>query len=96
MNVEDPSRFFVPPRAAFTGQVPRLFSDALENNILLGLDVGSVNMGEAIRLAVFERDVEEMEQGLQTLVGPRGVRRWSDTAGRRGAHVRAGRRTAGF
>lgn len=74
IRVEDPSRFFVPPRAAFTGQVPRLFSDALENNILLGLDVGSVNMGEAIRLAVFERDVEEMEQGLQTLVGPRGVR----------------------
>ncbi|MFW6096482.1 MAG: ATP-binding cassette domain-containing protein [Chloroflexota bacterium] len=74
MRVEDPSLFFVPPRAAFTGQVPRLFSEALANNILLGLDEGSVNMGEAIRLAVFERDVEEMEQGLQTPVGPRGVR----------------------
>ncbi len=74
MRVEEPSRFFVPPRAAFTGQVPRLFSEALKDNVLLGLDEDSVDTGEAIRLAVFERDVEEMEQGLQTLVGPQGVR----------------------
>lgn len=73
-RVEKPGRFFIPPRAAFTGQVPRLFSEALRDNILLGLDEGHVDLGRAIRLAVFERDVEEMEQGLQTLVGPRGVR----------------------
>lgn len=73
-RVEAPSRFFVPPRAAFTGQVPRLFSESLKDNMLLGLDERSLDLWKAIRLAVFERDVEEMEQGLQTLVGPRGVR----------------------
>lgn len=73
-RVEDPGSFFVPPRVAFTGQVPRLFSEALKDNILLGLDERNVDIGRAIRLAVFEREVEEMEQGLQTLVGPRGVR----------------------
>lgn len=73
-HVEERARFFVPPRVAFTGQVPRLFSEALKSNILLGLDEVNVNVDESIRLAVFERDVEEMEQGLETLVGPRGVR----------------------
>lgn len=72
--VEDPGHFFVPPRVAFTGQVPRLFSETLKDNILLGLDEHSVDIRKAIRLAVFERDVAEMEDGLQTLVGPRGVR----------------------
>ncbi|MFQ5420834.1 MAG: ABC transporter transmembrane domain-containing protein, partial [Anaerolineae bacterium] len=35
--VENPAAFFVPPRAAYTAQVPRLFSDTLRNNLLLGL-----------------------------------------------------------
>ena len=35
--VDDPDTFFVPPRCAYTAQVPRLFSDSLRDNILLGL-----------------------------------------------------------
>src|SRR5207249_2199755 len=35
--VEDPASFFVPPRGAYTPQVPRLFSQSLKDNVLLGL-----------------------------------------------------------
>lgn len=62
------------PRCAYTGQVPRLFSDALRHNILLGLPLEQVNLTQAIQNAVLERDVSEMEEGLDTLVGPRGIR----------------------
>ena len=36
-RVENPATFFVPPRTAYTSQVPRLFSDTLRDNILLGV-----------------------------------------------------------
>lgn len=72
--VTDPTTFMVPPRVAYTGQVPRLFSESLQDNILLGLDQSEVDLNEAVRTAVLERDVQEMEEGLATLVGPRGVR----------------------
>lgn len=72
--VEDPSVFFTPPRCAFTPQAPRLFSETLRDNILLGLDVNDEALARAIRLAVLGEDIGEMEAGLETLVGPRGVR----------------------
>jgi ATP-binding cassette subfamily B protein len=72
--VEDPAAFFVPPRSAYTPQVPRLFSETLRDNLLLGLPERSVELASALRLAVFEPDLADMEQGLDTLVGPRGVR----------------------
>ena len=70
----DSAEFFTPPQAAYTAQVPRLFSDTLRNNLTLGLDKSEQEVLEAVRLAVFERDLAEMEGGLDTLVGPRGVR----------------------
>lgn len=73
-NVEDPSTFMVPPRSAYTPQVPRLFSETLRDNILMGLPEECVNIDGAIHLAVMERDLEGMDQGLDTLVGPKGVR----------------------
>ena len=72
--VEAPWEFLVPPRCAYTPQVPRLFSDTLRNNILLGLDEADVDVDRAIRLAVLEPDIETLENGLDTLVGPRGVK----------------------
>jgi ATP-binding cassette subfamily B protein len=72
--VNDLAEFFTPPQAAYTAQVPRLFSDTLRNNLLLGLEKTDEELLEAARLAVLERDVSELEQGLDTLVGPRGVR----------------------
>ncbi|MCJ7739669.1 MAG: ABC transporter ATP-binding protein/permease, partial [Anaerolineae bacterium] len=72
--VEDPARFFVPPRCAYTPQVPRLFSGSLRDNILLGKNAGADDLMGAIRLAVFEDDLREMDEGLQTLVGPHGMK----------------------
>jgi ATP-binding cassette, subfamily B, bacterial len=72
--VHEPSAFFRPPRAAYTAQVPRLFSEPLRDNILLGLPEVNVDLPGAIHSSVLESDVAMLEKGLDTLVGPRGVR----------------------
>ena len=71
--VADPSAFFTPPRTAYVPQVPRLFSDTLRANILLGM-TEDPSLAAAIHAAVLERDVPDLAQGLDTLVGSRGVR----------------------
>ncbi len=73
-SVQDPASFFVPPRSAYTPQVPRLFSQTLKDNILLGLPEEQVDLQDAVRSAVLERDIAELEQGLETIVGSRGVK----------------------
>jgi len=72
--VTDPTAFFVPPRVAYTAQVPRLFSDSLRNNILLGLPEEKINVAGALKTAVMTEDLLSMEGGLDTMVGPRGIR----------------------
>lgn len=69
--VVDPATFLVPPRTAYTPQVPQLFSGTLEDNILLGFDG---DLDAAIQLAVLDGDLGEMPDGLATLIGSRGVR----------------------
>ena len=66
--------FFVPPRSAYTPQIPRLFSETVRDNILLGLPADEAELMTAVRLAVLDRDVRELEDGLGTVVGPRGVK----------------------
>lgn len=73
-RVEDPASFFIPPRCAYTAQVPRLFSDSLRDNILMGLDASDQAVFDAIYAAVMEDDLDEFEQGLDTMVGPKGVK----------------------
>jgi ATP-binding cassette subfamily B protein len=72
--VSEPDNFFVPPRAAYTAQVPRLFSESLRDNLLMGMPEDQVNIAAAIRIAVMEDDLKGLEKGLETLVGPKGVR----------------------
>jgi ATP-binding cassette subfamily B protein len=72
--VEDPGAFFVPPRSAYTAQVPRLFSDSLRDNVLMGLGKDDEAIRRAIHLAVMEYDLGELEDGLETMVGPKGVK----------------------
>jgi ATP-binding cassette subfamily B protein len=72
--VEDPATFFVPPRCAYVPQVPRLFSDSLKANILLGIGAAESSVASAVRAAVLEQDVAGLRDGLETLVGSRGVR----------------------
>lgn len=72
--VEDPAGFFVPPRSAYTPQVPRLFSLALIDNLLMGRDDSVRQVEEAVNSAVMAPDVAAMPAGLDTMVGPMGVR----------------------
>jgi ATP-binding cassette subfamily B protein/ATP-binding cassette subfamily C protein len=72
--VEDPAWFFVPPRSGYTAQVPRLFSETLEDNIALGRRVAREHLREAVELAVLDADLERLEQGMDTMVGARGVK----------------------
>lgn len=72
--VQDPASFLVPPHAAYTSQVPRLFSDSLHNNLVLGRRLMGHELPGALSLAVLEHDVRNLDLGLDTQVGSRGVR----------------------
>jgi ATP-binding cassette subfamily B protein len=72
--VADPGAFLVPPRCAYVPQVPRLFSESLGHNVLLGMSAEAVDVDAALRLAVLDDDVAAMPDGLDTILGPRGVR----------------------
>jgi ATP-binding cassette subfamily B protein len=73
-EVHDLAAWFRPPHCAYTPQAPRLFSTTLRENILLGLSDGDVRVQQAVWQAVLAPDVAQLERGLDTLVGPRGVR----------------------
>ena len=72
--VDNPWDVFAPPLCAYTPQAPWLFSDTLRANILMGLGASDAELAAAVRLGVMEEDVESLEAGLETVVGPRGVR----------------------
>ena len=72
--VLDPAAFFIPPRSAYTAQIPHLFSETLRDNVLMGLPEDLVDLMKAIRLAALDPDVAHMPNGMDTLIGPRGVR----------------------
>lgn len=73
-KVNDPANFFVPPRSAYTPQIPQLFSSSLKKNVLLGLDKGEIELSKAIEMAVFEQDLAAMSEGSETFIGPKGMR----------------------
>ncbi len=72
--VADPANFFVPPHSAYTPQVPRLFSESLRDNILMGIAEDQADLAGALDLAVLQADVAGLDNGLETQVGPRGVK----------------------
>jgi ATP-binding cassette, subfamily B, bacterial len=73
-TIENAGDFFIPPRVAYTAQVPRLFSNTLRNNILLGLNRTDEDIYKATKLAVMDRDLEQLDDDLETMVGARGVK----------------------
>jgi len=73
-QIDDPGNFFTPPQCAYISQVPWLFSGTLRENILLGLEESSDALMNAIHMAVFEQDLAGMPDGLNTIIGPKGVR----------------------
>lgn len=72
--IENASDFFLPPHCAYTAQTPRLFSTTLRENLLLGLPEDAVKLEHALHAAVLEKDVSALAQGLDTVVGPKGVK----------------------
>jgi len=72
--VNDPSAWLVPPRVAYTPQVPKLFSMSLVDNLVLGDEPEPGDLEESIYIATMQRDIEHMPEGLETMIGPRGVR----------------------
>jgi ATP-binding cassette subfamily B multidrug efflux pump len=56
---------------SYLGHQPHLISDTIYNNIVLGNDG---NIDEVIKTVCFEKDLEQMEKGLETKVGNGGVR----------------------
>jgi len=73
-RVEQPDRFFVPPRSAYLPQVPQLFSTSLRENLLLGLAWRDEEMQGAIAQAMLNTDLRHMPEGLDTQIGSRGMR----------------------
>lgn len=74
LDVADPGEFMVPPRTAYTPQVPLLFSGSLRDNILLGIPEDIVDLEEIVAMAVMDRDLAALDGGLDTIVGTKGVR----------------------
>ena len=73
-RIGDPATFLTPPRTAYTPQTPRLFSETLRDNVLMGLGDSAGELERALHQAVLESDVPTLEHGLDTLIGPRGVK----------------------
>lgn len=73
-RIDQPASFFVPPQSAYTPQVPRLASASLKQNILLGYPAEQEGLSAAVHTAVMETDIQALENGLETIVGPKGTK----------------------
>ncbi len=74
-SIHDPARTLVPPLCAYTPQTPRLFSDSLRNNLLLGLsgESSEAALQHALGTSQLEQDLTSLRDGLASEVGARGV-----------------------
>lgn len=72
--VGDLAAHMVPPNAAYVAQVPRLFSESLRENLAVGRAVPPERLEQAVRVAQLGDDLAGMPDGLDTVVGSRGVR----------------------
>ncbi len=72
--IADLAAHMVPPRCACLPQVPRLFSASLRDNLTLGVATEQEALAAAVRRAALNADIARMAEGLDTVVGPRGVR----------------------
>jgi ABC-type multidrug transport system fused ATPase/permease subunit len=71
--IDDPAAFFGPPHSSYTAQIPRLFSETLRSNVLSG-EPDDERLPRAMDLAAMAPDLAALEEGLETLVGTRGVK----------------------
>ncbi len=70
--IDDLAAWFVPPNCAHLPQVPRLFSESLADNVLLGRD--DHNLASVLDLTSLSYDLGSMPDDIDTMVGARGLR----------------------
>lgn len=73
-EIQQQKEFFVPPNVAYTPQITRMFNDTIRENLLMGRNASEVQISEVLCDAVFEGDVAEMENRLDTQAGSHGNR----------------------
>ena len=69
--VTEPDRFLRPNQVGYVGQLPRVLSGTIADNISLGHQVDAVG---AVSTAQLERDLEDSGAGLELLIGHKGSR----------------------
>ncbi|GAA3589623.1 ATP-binding cassette domain-containing protein [Kineosporia mesophila] len=70
-EVTEPERFLRPNQVGYVGQVPRVLSGTIADNIALGHDV---DLHTAVAAAQLERDLAESGSGLGLMIGHKGSR----------------------
>ncbi len=73
-KLDNADAMLTPPRSAYIPQVPNLFSDTLFNNITLTKDANSDQAQKALYSAALEKDIAQMENHAETVIGAHGVR----------------------
>jgi ATP-binding cassette subfamily B protein len=71
-EIQDRLNFCVPPNIACSPQRSGFFSSGISTNLCLGCPAAAEEITRAIRLAVLEDTISEMNNGLQTFIGKRG------------------------
>jgi ATP-binding cassette subfamily B protein len=71
-EINNPNTFFMPPKASYTPQFPKLFNESLKENIILG-EEKTDRLNNAIESAVLENDISRLKNGIDTPVGPHGA-----------------------
>jgi ATP-binding cassette subfamily B protein len=62
------------PAVAYAPQLGQLFSETLQNNVLLGIAPLRLEDGDIARRSVLDADLAAMEDGWETQIGSRGLR----------------------
>lgn len=73
-TIDDPAEYLKPPLVAYTSQVPILFSESVEENLKMGQTITQDNIDGSLALAQVDQDVHTFENGLETTIGPKGIK----------------------
>lgn len=64
---------FINGSIAYVEQEPFIMSNTVKNNIMFGLEFDQERMDEAINYSFLTEDLKVMNNGLETMIGERGV-----------------------
>jgi ATP-binding cassette subfamily B protein len=70
-NIRSCEELLIPPLCSYMPQSPKLFNDTIYNNITLGRELKS-DISEYLRLSCLNKEIDDFENGLETLIGTDG------------------------